>query len=228
MTGGAYQRDTPCPACGYNLRGLTGDPLRCPECGTETSRARLAELRGPMATRLRNLQSAIDLQTLAILLVMVGVPAALFVFGPRGIAFALLAVVPLGIVLAAIGWRMAKELFLGPGGGRLVARYQAWTTLLVNTYPLIALALGSLLYLVVPFLGFPNEAALVVAALVSVSVVGLLQFSIDPLRRARERQERAFRALVDLTREPDDADRPPTPGAPSLQRPDEADRVSPP
>jgi hypothetical protein len=26
-------RDTPCPRCGYNLRGLTGG--RCPECGDE-------------------------------------------------------------------------------------------------------------------------------------------------------------------------------------------------
>ncbi len=23
----------PCEGCGYNLRGLTGDPVRCPECG---------------------------------------------------------------------------------------------------------------------------------------------------------------------------------------------------
>ncbi len=26
--------DVPCSACGYNLRGLAGDAIRCPECGT--------------------------------------------------------------------------------------------------------------------------------------------------------------------------------------------------
>jgi uncharacterized membrane protein len=29
----AIDRDLYCLTCGYNLRGLTGDPIRCPECG---------------------------------------------------------------------------------------------------------------------------------------------------------------------------------------------------
>ena len=29
----ALDRDLYCLTCGYNLRGLTGDPVRCPECG---------------------------------------------------------------------------------------------------------------------------------------------------------------------------------------------------
>lgn len=30
-----------CPACGYNLLGIPGDPLTCPECGTVSARADL-------------------------------------------------------------------------------------------------------------------------------------------------------------------------------------------
>jgi hypothetical protein len=30
---GAIDQDLYCLTCGYNLRGLSGDPLRCPECG---------------------------------------------------------------------------------------------------------------------------------------------------------------------------------------------------
>lgn len=30
--------DIPCPACGYNLRGLPGDLIRCPECGARSLR----------------------------------------------------------------------------------------------------------------------------------------------------------------------------------------------
>ena len=29
----ALDRDLYCLTCGYNLRGLSGDPVRCPECG---------------------------------------------------------------------------------------------------------------------------------------------------------------------------------------------------
>lgn len=34
-------RDIGCPACGYNLRGLAGDIVTCPECGHRADRARL-------------------------------------------------------------------------------------------------------------------------------------------------------------------------------------------
>ena len=30
---GTIQEDVYCLTCGYNLRGLSGDPVRCPECG---------------------------------------------------------------------------------------------------------------------------------------------------------------------------------------------------
>lgn len=30
---GALDEDLYCLSCGYNLRGLSGDPVRCPECG---------------------------------------------------------------------------------------------------------------------------------------------------------------------------------------------------
>lgn len=34
-------RDLPCPVCGYNLRGLAGDCVPCPECGEQIDKARL-------------------------------------------------------------------------------------------------------------------------------------------------------------------------------------------
>ena len=228
MTGGAYHHDTPCPACGYNLRGLTGDPLRCPECGAETTRARLAELHGQMETRLRDLQFAIDLQTFAILVVILGLPTALFVFSPPVLLLALLANAALGMMLGAIGWRMAERLFLGPGGSRLLVRYQAWTTLVVITYPLSALVVGGVGYPAFRALGLPHEATLVFAILVAALVIGVLQVVLDPLGKIRGQQERAFRTLVDLMQEPDGGERHPAPSAPSLQPPNEADRVSPP
>ncbi len=38
---GDENEDLPCLNCDYNLRGLSGDPGRCPECGAQNSRADL-------------------------------------------------------------------------------------------------------------------------------------------------------------------------------------------
>jgi hypothetical protein len=40
----AIDRDSRCMQCGYNLRGLFGDPVRCPECGHANGRAELQAL----------------------------------------------------------------------------------------------------------------------------------------------------------------------------------------
>jgi hypothetical protein len=56
--------DGACPYCRYNLRGLPGDPIRCPECGERVQRAELILPRVPKPgltpkQRLsRNLQAA--------------------------------------------------------------------------------------------------------------------------------------------------------------------------
>jgi predicted RNA-binding Zn-ribbon protein involved in translation (DUF1610 family) len=42
-------RELFCPECGYNLRGITS--ARCPECGTEIDRAKLAESQIPWVHR---------------------------------------------------------------------------------------------------------------------------------------------------------------------------------
>jgi len=53
--------DMVCPACGYSLRGLQGDPVCCPECGREYKRMDLlapsASLQREAERRLRRLET---------------------------------------------------------------------------------------------------------------------------------------------------------------------------
>ncbi len=68
----ALDRDAFCPGCGYNVRGLAGDPIRCPECGTRYARSELRRPKQPLVmTRLercqRNLKASADLCALATL-----------------------------------------------------------------------------------------------------------------------------------------------------------------
>lgn len=41
----AITEDLACPTCGYNLRGLVGNVVTCPECGHRVDRAKLAAAR---------------------------------------------------------------------------------------------------------------------------------------------------------------------------------------
>lgn len=41
----SIREDLACPACGYNLRGLVGDLIRCPECGVSCDVAALVTAR---------------------------------------------------------------------------------------------------------------------------------------------------------------------------------------
>lgn len=52
----AIERDLYCLSCGYNLRGLSGDPVRCPECGSLNAVAELGVPAGIVSPRLRQLE----------------------------------------------------------------------------------------------------------------------------------------------------------------------------
>ena len=53
--------DLHCFNCGYNLRGLSGDPRRCPECFHEYSLSDLrAEARSRVLTRFERIQRDLD------------------------------------------------------------------------------------------------------------------------------------------------------------------------
>lgn len=51
--------DLPCNGCRYNLRGLTGDPVRCPECGALTPVLRVSLTPSDLAAYLRRMESAL-------------------------------------------------------------------------------------------------------------------------------------------------------------------------
>lgn len=53
----AVQLDLYCLDCGYNLRGLDGDPVRCPECGHHNHRQDLAVPAEAIKKALRKLES---------------------------------------------------------------------------------------------------------------------------------------------------------------------------
>jgi hypothetical protein len=52
--------DLPCQKCGYNLRGLSGEIVRCPECGRENATGGLAVSEADVARELRSIESALN------------------------------------------------------------------------------------------------------------------------------------------------------------------------
>lgn len=100
--------DLYCIGCGYNLRGLTGDPRRCPECGRENSLESLLLPAVAINRQLRRLESAPTWCFAAVLLVSVGLWLTL---GPshRAVPFA-----PLGFITVAAGlaiWLLSARAF---------------------------------------------------------------------------------------------------------------------
>lgn len=67
--------DLYCVECGYNLRGLTGEVLRCPECGTNNPLTDLAPAASAIQRHIRNMErslnAAVVMTTLSIVPLMV-------------------------------------------------------------------------------------------------------------------------------------------------------------
>ncbi len=55
---GAIDQDLFCLTCGYNLRGLAGDPIRCPECGNPNDLGAAAIPAELIARSMRSMETA--------------------------------------------------------------------------------------------------------------------------------------------------------------------------
>ncbi|MDO8628955.1 MAG: hypothetical protein Q7R41_00540 [Phycisphaerales bacterium] len=55
---GAIDQDLYCLTCGYNLRGLSGDPVRCPECGSPNDLGTAAIPAEMIHRAMRNMETA--------------------------------------------------------------------------------------------------------------------------------------------------------------------------
>lgn len=71
-----------CLDCGYNLRGLSGETIRCPECGAVNSADVLEFPSAQIRTYLRKLEGALSN---CIIVLLVAVPLALYCMARPGI-----------------------------------------------------------------------------------------------------------------------------------------------
>ena len=108
----AATEDLYCLYCGYNLRGLSGDPRRCPECGQSST---VAEMRIP-ATLIRKQAKKLEtLPSLCVGAMLIGPQVGLMLLAMR-LPWAAAVTVP--AVLAAWGacaWAFASHCDYRPG-----------------------------------------------------------------------------------------------------------------
>lgn len=87
--------DLYCPLCGYNLRGLGGNPVRCPECGEQSDRRIItipAELIRPALRKMETAPATcVGISIVALLIAMplisLDEPGFVFLGAPFGIAW---------------------------------------------------------------------------------------------------------------------------------------------
>jgi len=125
--------DLYCTRCGYNLRGLDGDPRRCPECGHQNPLAELLLPAERISAQLRRLESAPTMCFGACLLVGLGL---LFVVSfsqpPTGSTEIAMQSVGAGLLLCGIvTWfvscrSFAQSCLRRPGWIPALARFHAY------------------------------------------------------------------------------------------------------
>jgi arginyl-tRNA synthetase len=207
--------DLYCLECGYNLRGLFGDPIRCPECGTRNA---LAELRGmdPEAQRRHwALQTALDLSFLGLLLFVGGAISS--VLAPP--CFLIIVAIAFAMLLLA---EVELRRLCSPRRGwvRAMGRYLAWTTVLVLTVPALWVGGSLICWRVTAILGIWVEywpLHVVVGGVLCAVALAIH----DPFTVTRARQADAFSQLLMCARA---SFRPPS--QVSLRRPGRADSLT--
>jgi hypothetical protein len=198
--GVALDRDVYCPGCRYNLRGLTGDPLRCPECGRASTRADLFPAADQAAARFQELRQTLDALVVGLLIALPTV-VGLGVSRPLGFAwFAVAAGLVLLVAVVLVGAVLeVRHLTTHPDWARALAGYLASSVLLLVALPVVW-ALGMGLLWGILWLWGPREHTAwwsLPGGLLAVVLVLAHGRLIPALRR---RQTRQFERLVRFAR----------------------------
>ena len=113
--------DCECMECGYNLRGLSGEPVRCPECGHLNPVHEVQVTPEAIAWQLRRMETPLAVCALA---AVVGVPMAgatiyLAVVNPPTLRDGVFPCFPLSSVVSVVAWCVGLVQF------RSACEYQA-------------------------------------------------------------------------------------------------------
>lgn len=186
--------DAPCRGCRYNLRGLCGEPIRCPECGRDHARTELDSLYG-LRVRFRELKGAGDAMLLAIIALAAGL-YLLLSSGPFPLALPILGAAALlaYLSLSACGRIMPVHAdWHSP-----LFRYVGWTCTLGLVPLSIWIVFSMLIWRATTTLSSIRAGANIdaVHVLAAAAPTVLLLYFVRPNRWIRWRQRRAFVMLV--------------------------------
>lgn len=135
-------RDLYCVSCGYNLRGLTGDPICCPECGFSNAVAIMEIPAGDIRRQLKQMESAAAYSLLALGVLLVSLPVSWASLRFRG-AVGPHAAALIGAALLAICLHYVRK-SCGGSRGWLLALLMYWTcgvSMLAGAIALMVLAI---------------------------------------------------------------------------------------
>ncbi len=147
----AIDEDLYCLTCGYNLRGLSGDPVRCPECGQFND---LETMRFPAATiryAMRQIETAPTLCVLGTCLVVMGgglvavfrlLPTALPAAGATRLSALCIGLAAVGLVVLYVGYTRTRRAFEDRAGWQRILRDFHLTTLLCTAAPVVGVLAG--------------------------------------------------------------------------------------
>lgn len=198
-------RDLYCASCGYNLRGLSTDPRRCPECGHENSVADLLVPAEAIAGALSQLEAAPAMATGAVVVLLAWLTPTLIAMelraGSSRFVQVLVIVAMLGcMTVYVVGVRRFRDTCDAHEGWMSALFRHHVYGLLTGIFVTAAVAAFMFLFLVIVLsIGNPISVISMRSTLISVSVIligwagtwffaRLAKRAIAPLQRARAAQ----------------------------------------
>ncbi len=197
---GSIDEDVYCLGCAYNLRGLSGDPVTCPECGKPNATGDLIIPAAAITLALRRMETAPTTCVGMSILAFFSLFVAVMCFAQNmSVLYPLIFIIgSLAIGLSAV-WRMRTEFNARPG----------WFRILLEFHLVTAIMLPSAWVVVVTPLSIPRFQwfGVPLGTMIVISFLGLagIAFGLSIYRASRRRlaaiqREAAVRMAKEILR----------------------------